>query len=213
MDYLFLKNNRKAIIKEYINPKTILPKIFIIGANFIRLGPRALLRNIFMAMNATIWMRIVSTFLIALVDLVSFAMRKISRKQLLINLAISSALFIGGSIGWYLGGELAILISPNSTLIYIIFAFAISGVVAYFFDQITRKLISRNIDTDIDEILALFNAVFNEMLSENNLNEEQAREIAELIYIDKALCARVYSTRNRKKFATRFLSSYFKKRK
>ena len=68
--------------------KLIFPKVATMVMNFVRIGPRVILRSAFQILRTNIWTRLVSTVLLLFFDVYNFLKGRISRKQLFIDLIL-----------------------------------------------------------------------------------------------------------------------------
>lgn len=189
--------------------KLLLPKVSTVFVNMLHLGPRVILRSAFQLLRANIFTRIISTAIIIMIDLLSFIKRKISFKQLIINLVLSAMLLVGGTAGWYLGTDTIAAVVAENTVLWIIAGILGSGVLASVLDTIARKVLGKIIRNDIDDMLILINQGFEDMVKDCMFSEEEADKLAQSIEIDSKICLQCYQAKNRTEYISNFLSSYF----
>jgi len=60
--------------------KLIFPKVATMALNFVRIGPRVILRSAFQLLRTNIWTRLISTILLVFFDVYSFCKGRICRK-------------------------------------------------------------------------------------------------------------------------------------
>ncbi|MDR2702966.1 MAG: hypothetical protein LBB58_01300 [Cellulomonadaceae bacterium] len=138
--------------------KLVLPKASKILTNVIQLGPRVVLRSATQLLRVNPVTRIASVSSLTIVDIYLLAKKRISRQQFYINLAYSLTMFLGSTIGWYAGSQLAAQLALDAILAFGISAlFLLAG--NSLADKLTRSLVSRYAVTDCQRGLAEINQV------------------------------------------------------
>ncbi|MCL2610733.1 MAG: hypothetical protein FWE02_03540, partial [Defluviitaleaceae bacterium] len=88
--------------------KLILPKFAGMFMNLIAIGPRIILRSTFQLLRTNVWTRLISTVVLVVFDLYSYLRKRISTRQFIINLTLSSIFLIGGTAGGVFGTNSAL---------------------------------------------------------------------------------------------------------
>ena len=208
---------KKASLLDKLNKgnifKLIFPKLATMIMNLVRIGPRVILRSTFQILRTNIWTRLVSTFLLISFDLYSFFRRRISRKQLLINLIFSATLLIGGAAGWiFATGSVSAIVAEN-TVIWIIAGLAGAGIVSAALEKLCRKILGKFFKSDVEDMIDVINEEFECMIIELALDDEQADVIASSIYISGKTCFNCFCTNDKKKYVRNILMPYFQENK
>jgi len=180
--------------------KLTLPKLATMGINLVRIGPRVILRSTFQILRTNIWTRLISTFLLLFIDLYHFIRKRISKKQLMINLILSATLLIGGTIGWVFGTTSISTIVLENTVIWIIAGLAGAGVLSAILEAFCRKVLGRFLKNDVEDMLDLINEEFECLIVEYALDDEQAEVIASTITIDDKVCLDCFCKKDKKKY-------------
>ena len=203
------KSGFRAMLSGGNFAKLILPKIATMFINLVSIGPRVILRSAFQILRTNIWTRLISTLIIVLFDFYNFFRKKISKRQLVINLILSASLLIGGSAGWIFGTYSVAAIVAENTVIWIIAGIIGAGVFSSVFDTICRKVLGKFIKSDVDAMLDVINSEFESMVAESSLDEEEANAVAEKIHIDEKVCVNCFCKADKRKYAREFLAPYF----
>jgi len=189
--------------------KLVFPKVATMALNFVRIGPRVILRSAFQLLRTNIWTRLVSTVLLVFFDFYSFFKGRISKKQLLIDLILSVSLLVGGTAGWVIGTHGALLIVAENTLLFIVAGLIGAGVLSSFFDRVSRWGLGFFLSNDVEDMLAVFNEEFDLMAREYQLTYEEACDIAKAIEIDEQICVDCFTKSDKKKYVRKILQPYF----
>lgn len=191
--------------------KLIFPKLATIAINLVSIGPRVILRYTFQILRTNIWTRLISTALLMSFDFYSFARRKISGRQLIINLILSMTLLIGGSAGWMLGTSSISAIVAENTVIWIVAGLAGAGIFSSVSDIICRKILGRFLKSDTEAMMDIINEEFECMVTEYALEEERADAIACKVHVDDKICLNCFCKGDKKKYIREILTPYFQK--
>ena len=203
------KSGFRAMLSGGNFAKLILPKIATMFINLVSIGPRVILRSAFQILRTNIWTRLISTAIIVMFDLYNFLCKKISKRQLVINLILSASLLIGGSAGWVFGTYSVAAIVAENTFIWIAAGIVGAGLFSSVFDTISRKILGKFIKSDVDAMLDIFCEEFDKMAAENSLDEEKANAIAEKVHIDEKICLNCFCKSDKHKHAREVLKPYF----
>ena len=189
--------------------KLILPKITTMMINLISIGPRVILRSAFQILRTNIWTRLISTIFLISFDIYNFARKKISKKQLIINLTLSAALLVSGTAGWIFGTNSVSAIVAENTVIWIIAGLIGAGVLSSIFDMLCRKILSRFLQGDVEDIMDTINEEFEYMVAERNFDDDRANEIACAVKIDDKICLNCFCKKDKQKYMREILVPYF----
>ena len=189
--------------------KLVFPKVATMGINLVRIGPRVILRSTFQILRTNIWTRLISTILLVSIDCYSFLRKKISKKQLAINLVLSGSLLIGGTAGWMFGTNSVLAITAENTAIWIIAGLAGAGILSAVLEKLSRKLLGRFLKSDVEDMMEIINEEFECMIAEHALNDAQANKIAETIRIFEKDCLHCFCKADKKKHVRTVLTPYF----
>ena len=189
--------------------KMFIPKLVTMLINLVRIGPKVILRSSFQILRTNIWTRLISTFILVFFDFYNFFRKRISRKQLVINLILSVSLLVGGTAGWVLGTNSVLIIVAENTAIWIIAGLAGAGIFGAVFDAICRKVLGRFVKNDLEDMIDMFNNEFESMVAEHALDNEQADEIAGRIHLHEKACLDCFSKGDKKKYVRDILTPYF----
>ena len=189
--------------------KLVLPKLATMVINLISIGPRVILRSAFQILRTNIWTRLISTVFLISFDIYNFARKKISKKQLTINLILSGALLISGSAGWIFGTNSVSAVVAENTVIWIIAGLAGAGILSSVFDAICRKILGRFLKSDVEDIVDMINEEFECMITEHELDDDRADAVACAIQIDDKVCLNCFCKKDRKKYIREILMPYF----
>jgi len=209
---LSLSKSKKGLLSKIKTDnlfKLIFPKVATMAMNFVRIGPRVILRSAFQLLRTNIWTRLVSTILLLFFDCYAFFKKRISRKQFFINLVLSLSLLIGGTVGWTMGTWGSLLIVAENTVLFIICGLVGAGVLSAVFDKMSKLIISTFLSSDVDDMLRVMNEVFLEMANEYELTYEQTCLIAKRVEIDEKMCVTCFTKSNKNKYTREILQSYF----
>jgi len=189
--------------------KLIFPKVATIVFNFVRIGPRVILRSTFQLLRTNIWTRLISTILLVFFDLYSYMKRKISKKQLFINLVLSFSLLIGGTVGWTAGTSGALLIVAENTFLFIVAGIIGAGLFSAGFDRVSRWVLGLFLSNDMEDVLTAINEEFEQMVEEHELSDEEARDVAKTIKVDEQVCLTCFAKSDKKKYIRKILTPHF----
>ena len=204
-----LRRTKKSLPKRNELAKMIAPRLATMAMNLIVVGPRIILRGAFQLFRANIWTRILSTLVLVSIDIYYFVKKKISAKQIIINLILSVALLTGGTTGWMLGRNSVLAIAAENVVILFIAGLAGAGVLSKLLDSICRKVMGRFLKSDVEEMLNFINAEFELMVKERELSDQQADELAKRIEISNDVCVNCFSKADKKKYVRNILQPYF----
>ena len=191
--------------------KLIFPKLTTIAINLVSIGPRVILRYTFQILRTNIWTRLISTVLLMSFDVYSFARRKISVRQLVINLVLSLTLLIGGSTGWMLGTSGISTIVAENTVLWIVAGLAGAGILSSASDTLCRKILSKFLKSDTEAMVDIINEEFECMVIEYAIKDEQADKIACKVHVDDKICLNCFCKGDKKKYIREILTPYFQK--
>ena len=209
-----LKEEKKGFFSKFHKGnlvKLILPKLATMFINLVSIGPRIILRSAFQILRTNIWTRLISALILVFFDLYRFAKKKISRKQLFINLILSATLVVGGTTGWIFGTYSIGRIVAENTALWIVAGLIGAGILSTIADSIGKKILGRFLKTDVEDMVDLINEEFEQLACEYALCEEDVNAIACKIELSDKICMDCYSKRDRKKYARELLVPYFKK--
>ena len=207
--YLKLSSGKKELLRKKLQPKLILPKLTTILINLIKFGPRIIMRSTMQLLRANIWIRIVSTLVMLLVDIIRYLTGRISKKQFALDVALSLSLLVGGTAGWYAGTGAIVGIVAENTVLWIVAGMVGAGVLGAGLEYLAKSLLARFITSDADDILLVFNRQFDALVRQYNLKPEQAKTIAAGINLDSKICLLCFKAANRESHARKLLEPYF----
>ena len=210
--FISLTPNKGSILKKIKTGnlfKLIFPKVATMVLNFVRIGPRVILRSAFQLLRTNIWTRLLSTILLVSFDFYNFFKRRISKKQLFINLVLSLSLLVGGTAGWLVGTHGALLIVAENTLIFIIAGLIGAGLFSSFLERMSRWGLGFFLSNDVEDMLIVINEAFNQMLEEHHLSYEQGCTVAKAVKIDEQICLTCFTKSDKKKYIRKVLMPYF----
>ena len=191
--------------------KLVFPKIATMALNFVRIGPRVILRSAFQILRTNIWTRLISTILLVFFDFYSFFKGRISKKQLFIDLILSLSLLVGGTAGWVVGTSGALLIVAENTLLFIIAGLLGAGLFSSFLDRTSRWVLGFFLSSDVEDMLDVINKEFTQMAKEYDLTYEQMCDVAKTIEVDEQICLTCFTKSDRKKYIRKILTPHFSK--
>ena len=191
--------------------KLVVPKLATMVMNLVVIGPRIILRSAFQLLRTNIWTRIISTIVLVSFDLYSFFKKKISKKQLIINMILSLSLLVGGTVGWVFGTNSVLAIVAENTIIWIAAGIIGAGIASAVFDTLCRKTLGRFMKSDVEDMLDFINAEYELMVEEQGLSDGEADELAKNIAIDDKICINCFSKADKKKYVREVLMPYFNK--
>ncbi|MCL2368278.1 MAG: hypothetical protein FWC72_04720 [Oscillospiraceae bacterium] len=189
--------------------KLIFPKLATMAINLVQIGPRVILRSAFQILRTNIWTRLISTFLLVSIDLFHFFRKKISKKQLLINLLLSATLLAGGTAGWVFGTNSVLAIVAENTVLWILAGLVGAGVLSTLLEKLCRRVLGRFLKSDVEDMMELINEEFACMIAEHALDEAQAEAIAETIQICEKVCISCFCKADKQKYVREVLVPYF----
>ena len=202
--YLTLQDSKKDIIRKKFQFKLIVPKITTVLINLVQLGPRVILRSSMQLLRANIWIRLVSTAMMLIVDVARYAGGHTSKRQFIIDISLSLSLLAGGTLGWYAGTGAVI---AENTAIWVLAGVIGSGTLGALSEKITKMFLTKYITTDVAIIMEIFNKEFDQLAQD--LNEEQKIDIAKKIHINTKICMLCFKSKDREKYSKEFLEPYF----
>jgi len=203
------KNKLLAKLNKENLVKLIFPKAATMGMNLIYIGPRVILRSAFQILRTNIWTRLLSTVLLLSIDLYRFFRKKISKKQLGINLILSLSLLASGTVGWLFGTNSVLEIVAENTVIWILAGLAGAGAFSAISDQVCRLVLGRFFQSDVEDMVDIINEEFESMVTERTLEREEADAIAGKIHVTEKTCLTCFCKADRKKYAREILTPYF----
>jgi len=189
--------------------KLIVPKLAAMMMNLISIGPRVILRSAFRLLKANIWTRLISALIIVIFDLYSYLRKRISRKQLIINLILSASLLAGGTVGWVFGTNSVLGIVAENTIIWIVAGIVGAGIASAVFDAICRKILGQFLKNDVEDMLDFINDEFELLVQEKSLTDDQANELAKTISISDKICINCFAKADKKKYVREVLVPCF----
>ena len=190
--------------------KLLLANVTTMGINLISIGPRVILRSAFQIMRANIWTRIISTFVLVAFDLFNFFRKKISKKQLVINMILSGMLLVGGTTGWVFGTNTVSGVVAENTVLWIVSGIIGAGAFGSIFNTVGRKILGRFFKSDVEDMVELINEEFEEIVREHCLDEKKRDEILKKVYVDDKICFECFCKKDKKKYVREVLEPYFK---
>jgi len=189
--------------------KLVFPKLATMGINLVHIGPRVILRSTFQILRTNIWTRLISTLLLMSIDFYSFFRKKISKKQLMINLVLSATLLVGGTAGWFFGTNSVLTIVAENTALWIIAGLAGAGILSTILDTVCRKVLGRFLKSDVDDMIDIINEEFQCMIAEHALDMAQAEAIADAVHVSEKDCLNCFCKADRRKYVRDVLVPYF----
>jgi len=204
-----LKKGKTGLLGGKGLAKMVVPKLATMVMNLVAIGPRVILRSAFQLLRTNIWTRIISTFVLVSFDLYSFLRKRISRKQLIINLVLSLSLLAGGTVGWIFGTNSVLFIVAENTVIWIAAGIAGAGIISAVLNALCKKVMGRFLKSDVEDMLDFINNEFEILVQKQGLSDDEANELAENIAIDDKICISCYSKADKKKYAKEVLLPYF----
>jgi len=104
--------------------------------------------------------RFFSVVSLVILDVWLLAKRKISKSQFVINVVFSFSMFVGGTIGWNAGENIASIFAANTVLAFLI---ALIGTIigTKIFDIVSKKIVTRFATSDVQAGLDIFNSCAN----------------------------------------------------
>jgi len=191
--------------------KLVFPKVATMMLNVMRIGPRVILRSAFQLLRTNSWTRLLSTVLLVFLDFYSFFKGRISRKQLFINLILSFSLLIGGTAGWVVGTNGALLIVAENTLLFIVAGLIGAGAFSALLDRISKWVMSFFLSNDVEDMLDVINDEFFQMVNEHQLSHKQVDEVVKVIEIDEEICLACFTRSDRRAYVRKILTPHFLK--
>ena len=209
-EYIYLSYSaKKSFVQKKLHPKMFIPKLATLLLNMFKLGPRIFVRSTIQLFKANLVVRLLTSLLVLLYDLVFLLTKRISKKQFVINTVVTLSLLVGGIAGWY-GGQYAVLgIIVENTILWFAVCFVSSGVMAFLAEKIARKFVLQRYTSDAEDVSAIFNKVFLDLKNEYNIEHETAQNIAFEIPLSEKICLTCYCNSNKEQFADDFLRPYF----
>jgi hypothetical protein len=154
---------------------------------------------------------LLSALVLVSVDIYSFAKKKISKKQLFINLVLSVALLISGTTGWAIGYNSIGRIIADNTVLWIITGLIGAGIFSSVADAIGKRILGKFLKTDVEDMVELFNEEFEKLACEYALDEEETNAVAKEVHLNKRTCIDCYSKKDKKKYAREKLKPCFER--
>ncbi|MCL2762686.1 MAG: hypothetical protein FWD36_05715 [Treponema sp.] len=195
-------------LAEHIIPRAA-PRLATILTNLITIGPRIILRSAFQLFRTNIWTRLISTLALVSFDIYNFAKKKISLKQLIVNMILSVTMLFSGMAGWIFGKNSIPATLAENTIIWVLAGIAGAGAASAVSVTVCRKLLGRILKSDVEDMLEFINNEFELMAQEQWLSDEQIDELAGRIKIDSKICVICFSKSDKKKYARELLQPYF----
>jgi len=189
--------------------KLVFPKLATMAINLVHIGPRMILRSTFQILRTNIWTRLISTVLLVSIDFYSFFRKKISKKQLAINLVLSVTLLVGGTAGWFFGTNSVLAIVAENTVIWIIAGLVGAGLLSTILEKLCQKVLGRFLKSDVEDMMDMINEEFECMIAEYALDDEQADAIADTVHICEKVCLGCFCKADKKKYIRNVLVPYF----
>jgi signal transduction histidine kinase len=196
---LSVKKKSKLGSKEGV-VKMAAPKMAQVLFNILHIGPRLIMRSVYMVLRANIVTRLISAAVLIVFDTVLFVRKLISLKQFCINLVLALMLLLGGTWGWYLGGNIVELFTDN-VIIGIIGGIAGAGVLGVVLGSVVEIIIKAFVKDDADDMLEICNEKLCEMLTANELNEKQCESVVANVEITASDIREMYKSGDRAQFA------------
>jgi hypothetical protein len=154
---------------------------------------------------------LLSALVLISVDIYSFAKKKISKKQLFINLTLSVALLISGTTGWAIGYNNIGRVVADNAILWIITGLIGAGIFSSVTDAIGKRILGKFLKTDVEDMVDLFNEEFELMACEYELDEDKINSVAKEVHLNKRTCIDCYSKKDKKKYAREKLKPCFEK--
>ena len=189
--------------------KLTLSQVAAMVANLVAIGPRIILRSAIQLLRANIWTRLVSALVLIVFDIYGYIKKKISFKQLVINLILAGSLIFGGTVGWVFGTDSALHIAAENTVIWVVAGLIGAGAAGSLVEGVSRKVLGRFLKTDVEDMLDIINDEFELMVLEFGLNEQQIGEIADAIAIDIKVCEQCFASADKHNYARELMRPYF----
>ena len=126
--------------------KLTMPKVVQLGFNFVRLGPRTIFRSGIQLLRANFWTRTLSVLVVIIFDVYLFLRKKITGRELIVNIINSLILIAGATIGWIGATAIALQYWEQHSLPYFIFGIIGASVVGFLFEWIGNKIVWRESD-------------------------------------------------------------------
>ena len=160
--------------------------------NFVRIGHKAVLRNFVELLRVNSATRILSALVLLSIDTVSFARRRISRKQYMINLTIVLMLVVGGTIGWVLGAKIGGFFPRINSFVAVLICLASAIVLGMALCYCAERLIYLFVKTDADDMLDVLSEIFSKLAREYLLNADEIESIKNELNIGADTLRKVY---------------------
>jgi hypothetical protein len=154
---------------------------------------------------------LLSALVLVSIDIYSFAKKRISKKQLFINLTLSVALLISGTTGWVIGYNNVGRIIADNAILWIITGLIGAGIFSSIVDALGKRILGKFLKTDVEDMVELFNEEFENMACEYALDEEEKGTVAKEVHLNKRTCIDCYSKKDQKKYAREKLKPCFEK--
>jgi len=167
--------------------------------NFVRLGPRVILRSAFQLLRVNIVTRLLSAIFLIFFDCLSLFQRRISFKQFIIDVGLALMLLIGGTLGWYMGMGAIERIFVENAVLGILAGMVGAGVFSSLLGTLWEKFVTLFVQDDATKILQLLNRHYNDLLVEYDISEAEATRLTEAIHIDKKLIRHLYASSDKEK--------------
>ena len=211
MDYskykLQVKKKSKFGSKDDV-VRMVAPKAAQVVYNILTIGPRLILRSVYMVMRVNIVTRLISVLILLVFDTYSLLRKRISVKQFLINVSLALMLLIGGTAGWY-GGQGILAYFFDSIVIAIIGGIIGAAALGLLFGGLLEKIIKKFFTDDTQDMLEICNKVFCELAQDYKLDETQAEKACESIEIDSTTIKKMYASADKIAYARGVMKEYF----
>jgi len=177
------------------------PKAAQVLYNILTIGPRLILRSVYMVMRVNIVTRLISVLILLVFDTYALARKRISWKQFAINVSLALMLLVGGTFGWY-GGQGLVSRFFESTAVAIIGGIIGAVALGIVAGGLLEKIIKKFVKDDTEDMLVICNDTFCELAKDYELNDEQAKKACDAIQISAADVRKMYASKDRIVYAT-----------
>jgi hypothetical protein len=202
---LTVKKKKKANIRDVA--KMAAPKTAQVVYNALRVGPRLILRSAFELLRANIITRVLSAIVLLSIDTVSFARKRISLKQYIIDITLAVMLVVGGTAGWNLGSRLGAVVLENAMLL-LLASMAGAGILGAALGAVAGRIIQAFVQDDNADMLVICNRVYDDLTQEYGINEEQQENLSDEIYICDKMLKDMFCQTDREEFARAYIEPF-----